>query len=75
VKFKSSKDSSSRGGESTVLTFWELKYVNEGGFQQRINRKFVVCEMGVKTDSELLSEETFYLQCYNNMRVGRDISH
>lgn len=62
ILFKSNKDSSSRGGESTVLAFWELKYVNEGGFQQRNNMKFVVCEMGVKTDFEFISGETFYLQ-------------
>lgn len=61
IIFKSNKDSSSRGGESTVLAFWELKYVNEGGFQQRNCLKFIVCEMGVKTDFEFLSEETFYL--------------
>lgn len=44
------------------------------GYNRETNMKFGICEMGVKTDFEFLSEVTFYLQCYNSMRQEGVIS-
>ena len=44
-------------GGRVLSLFWELKYVNEGGFQQRQNIQRL--RDGIHTDFELISEETF----------------